>query len=146
MSEQLTKYCHYCSQEQCVCAQGTTSSGTANPTPQPHADDVKLAEAITFKLTHQLATTPLPGEIAKNVSEVTTPLRLTNEALRERVKPLEGVLMVQNDKVCIHHNDAERLKIFDGCPICKLTAASEVIEKCEKYIDNLFLEGVPTME
>jgi hypothetical protein len=34
----------------------------------------------------------------------------------------------------IHHNDSERVKIFTGCPICKLTRASAVIEACWKYL------------
>ena len=103
-----------------------------NPTtqPQPTAEDMQIAGTIRA-LFHGPQDQDASVILVQVVTGFTHKLRLSNEALREWVKQLEGVLMVQNDKVCIHHNDAERLKIFDGCPICKLTDANERVKELE---------------
>ena len=58
-----------------------------NPTPQSHADDRMLAETLS-----EIAEDASLTKIKLLIAEVTTPLRLSNEALRERVKELEKEL------------------------------------------------------
>lgn len=158
-----------------------------NPTPQPHADDIKLAEliatlycefvhAVIKDLTVESAS-EMTAELNRLITSVTQPLRLSNEeltkmldeatkdsndfanklvvvqdeneALRERVKELESALHRINDTICIHHNDAERATLKGDCRICqnnKLTAASEVIEKCDRALNKLTANSFDSMD
>jgi hypothetical protein len=95
-----------------------------NTQPQDHsAEDRELAESIIQSWLSSRESDPL----TESIQLITTARR----AEREELERLKGVLMVQNDKVCIHHNDAERVKIFTGCPICKLANATVALELCE---------------
>lgn len=128
---QLTKYCHYCGQEQCICTQGTTSSGTANPTPQPHAEDVKLAEEITVAMNWYDEDVPV---LLIAIEKVTQPLRAANEALRERVTGLEQQLQWAQTEVASAANSMDAVANICKEQFAKLTAASEVIEKCGRAL------------
>ena len=90
-----------------------------NPTPQPHADDVKLAEDL-------IQISGLPKEYTEryipSVLKLLQPLRLSNEALRERVKEFRDMLGLM-----LNYNGGHRSE----CNLNRFSAKEWAGEQCD---------------